>query len=211
MNKKQLEPSRLSLRGWAALEDLSKSIATAAEVEDWSRVSVLVLEIVELSCGGFDRNLFWKDVAEAYAVAMQLNSPTKKFPIMTSKEKGKTMPWEYEGRSWYFWLNTLAKTYGWTPEEIGNLDIDDAIGLYQEIVIDDQMDSEWDWGLSEMSYEYNKSTKKSHFKPLPRPDWMKGIVGKSKPVPKVKMLAKMMPVGEIVILDELGSDTVQSE
>lgn len=210
MNK-NLEPSRLTLRGWATLEDLQKSISTAAEVEDWSKVSALILETVELSCGGFDRNMFWKDVAEAYTVALQLNSPTRKFPIMTSKEKGKTMPWEYEGRSWYFWLNTFAKAYGWSPEEIGNLEIDDAIGLYQEIAIDHQLDNEWDWGLSEMSYEYNKSTKKSHFKPLPRPDWMKGIVDKAKPVRKTRILAKMMPMGEIINLDELGSDTVQSE
>jgi hypothetical protein len=206
--KSRLEPSRLSLRGWAALEDLRRSIDSAAEEGEWSVVPELIFQSIELCCE-VDRDSDWMEVAATYNQILQLNLPTKKFPMLTSKDKGKPMPWEYPGRSWYFWLNVLAKSYGWSAEEIGEMDVDDAIGLYQEIVIDDQLENEWQWGLSEMSYEYNNSTKKSHFKPLPRPDWMKGVVGKPKPVPKIKMPVRMMPVGNIFNLDEPPSSTVQ--
>lgn len=202
MKKKEQTINRLPLRGWAVLDDKQRSIKKAAEEGNYSAIPFYIFEIIELCVEGFDRNSFWMDVAELYNKVQLTNQPTKNFPILTSKEKGKEMPWEYEGRSWYFWLNLFAKTYGWDEEKIGSMDIDDAIGLYQETQIDEQLRQEWEWGLSELSYEYNKSTRKSHFKPLPRPSWMKPIAPARTVIKKTKIPAAMMPQGQIVFLDE---------
>lgn len=196
------KPRRLTLRGWAAMDDLYRQIKSRAEDGEWFLVPELVFKILELNSKKVDRDLFWADVVQNFNDFLELNSPRKEFPILTSREKSKTMPWEYPGRSWYFWLNLFAKTYGWSEEKIASLDIDDAIGLYQEAIIEEQLEREWQWGLSEIAYEYNKSTKKSHLKALPRPDWMKAVVGKPKPV-KTRLIHKdAMPIGMVVNLDE---------
>ena len=78
------------------------------------------------------------------------------------------------------------------------LDIDTAIGLYQEISIDDQFEKEWEWSLSEIAFPYNQSTKKQEYKPLERPEWMLPISPKQ--LPTMKMRKDMMPVGNIVDL-----------
>lgn len=208
MKKKQVNPRRLTLRGWAAIDDLRRDIEKASRENDWSAVPEFIFKTVEL-CGEVDRNSDWQIVAELYTKIVELNQPTKKFPVLTTREKGKEMPWEYSGRSWYFWLNLFAKNYGWDMDKIGEMDIDDAIGLFQEIQIDSQMQQEWEYGLSELAYPYNPSTKKSHFKALPRPDWMKPIMGKSVPVKERKIHRDAMPAGTIINLDEQPPNIVQ--
>jgi hypothetical protein len=132
-----------------------------------------------------------------------------KFPILTSKDKQKPLPWEYDGRTWYFWLNTFAEHYGWDDERVGNMDIDTAIGLYQEIQIEEQLKSEFTYGLSEVAYVYDKNTKKSRFSPLPRPQWMLGIAPKDKPVKTYPMPAIALPKGNIVFLDDPKKTTTE--
>ncbi len=199
---------RLTLRGWAAMEDLQKRIKDSSQEGNWSEISDLVFQTIEL-CQKLDRDSFWVDAVETYNKVLQLNQPTKNIPILTSKEKSKPMPWEYQGRAWYFWLNLFAKAYGWDAEKVGALDIDDAVALYQEIVIDEQLEKEWNWGLSEISYEYNKTTKKSVFRPLPRPDWMKRVIGKPQPVRERKIHSSAVPAGIIINLDETAPDKIQ--
>ena len=202
-NKKTI-PHRLPLRGWAVLEDVRRKIDHEAEWGRWSLIPDLIFQSINI-CTEKDtdhQDSFWLDVVELYNKAIEANSPRKVLPILTSKEKSKPMPWEYEGRTWYFWLNLFAKSYGWDAEKIGALDIDDAIALYQETVIDEQLENEWDWGLSEISYEYVPSTKKSKFRPLPRPSWMLGVAPQAKkPEKKIKILKKMLPQGNVVSLD----------
>ena len=202
MNKRKIQPRRLNLRGWAVLDSLRREIDRAVEAGDWSAIPEYLYQTIETCVDKFDRNMYWEDAASLYNQSVEVNAPGRKFPILTSKEKGKEMPWEYRGRSWYFWCNLFAKNYGWDMDMIGDMDIDDAIGLFQEISIDEQMEKEWNYGLSEVSYEYNSSTKKSHYKPLPRPDWMRPMVGKQTPVKKVRMPAAMAPTGMIIGLDE---------
>ena len=186
------------------MEDIRRKIDHEAEWGRWSLIPDLIFQSINI-CTEKDtdhQDSFWIDVVELYNKAIEANSPRKILPILTSREKSKPMPWEYEGRTWYFWLNLFAKSYGWDTEKIGALDIDDAIALYQEIVIDEQLENEWDWGLSEISYEYVPSTKKSKFRPLPRPSWMLGVAPQAKkPEKKIKILKKMLPQGNVVSLD----------
>lgn len=207
----KVNPRRLTLRGWASLDDLRRSIDKSAKEENWSAIPDLIFRTIELCVDNFDRESFWMDAAQLYDESIKANEPTKQFPILTTKDKSKPLPWEYEGRSWFFWLHTLAKNYGWGAEEIGKLDLDDAIGLYQETLIDDQLDKEWDYGLSEIAYPYNSSTKKSVFKPMERPSWMKPIAPKNTPVRKTKIPVASMPIGNIVNLDEVHTSATQSK
>lgn len=137
----------------------------------------------------------WYEVISAYSEVVILNSPTIKFPVLFGEEsKNEKMPWEYTGRSWYFWLHLFASNYGWSEEHIGELDIDTAIGLYQEILLGDQLDREWHYGLSEVAYQYNSGTKKNEYKPLDRPTWMLPMAPKQLPV--VKIRKDLMPIGQ---------------
>ena len=95
----------------------------------------------------------------------------------------------------------MAKAYGWTEEYISNLEIETGLALIQEAIVDDQLNKEWEWSLTEIAYEYDKGSKTSKFRALPRPDWMGG--GK-KPPKKTTMLKVMLPVGYIENVSGMG-------
>jgi hypothetical protein len=200
MNINEAKPRRLTLRGWASLDDIRRRISDRVDEGKWSSIPDLIFETIELT-GKVNRDSPWFDIVKLYSEILELNTPTKKFPVLTSKEKGKPLPWEYEGRSWYFWLHLFSSSYGWSEWDIGNLDIDSALGLYQEILIDDQLHNEWEWGLSETAYSYDKGSKKMRFNRLPRPDWMRPIAGEAKPVKMYKMPAQGVPMGVVIALD----------
>src|SRR5215207_8096153 len=102
MNKKTtLKPRRLSLKGWAILDDLNRTIRNKAEEGDWSAVPHLIFQSIEQCVEGFDRDSFWLDSAQLYNEVQEANRPTKPFPMLKSREKGKPLAWEYEGRTWY--------------------------------------------------------------------------------------------------------------
>lgn len=196
------KPRRLPLREWADLDDIRQKMDAGIEKGDVVGVSELILKTIE-ACGVKAKsNAPWFYTVQIYSECLLENAPRKKFPILMSKEKSKKMPWEYEGRTWYFWLNMFADRYGWSEDQIGRLDIDDAIGLYQEILVERQIRDEFEWGLHEVAYEYIPATKKSKYRPLPRPDWMVQYApGEKKPVKKTKILKAMMPVGNIETID----------
>src|SRR3990170_9061208 len=143
--KSTLKPRRLTLRGWAALDDIGRSISEAAKEGRWQDVPELIHQTIELAVDKLDRNAFWMEVVELYNQTLEANLPIKKFPLLTSKEKSRPMPWEYPGRSWFFWLNLFAGKYGWDEWRVGGLDIDTAIGLDQGILIDEQVEQEGSW------------------------------------------------------------------
>lgn len=192
---------RLKFKQWIQLDDVRKKIEKETEEGKWQKIPDLIFQFIFL-CGYEIDDPPWMEVQKIYVQAVSENQPRIAFPLFRSKEKGKDTAWDYEERSWYFWLNLFARTYGWTVEDVEDLDLDDVMGLYQEILVDEQMEKEWEWGLSEMAYPYNKSTKKQHFKPLSRPDWMV-IHPSNQPVKKVKIPIKALPVGVIINLDEM--------
>ncbi len=193
--------NRLTLRDWSKLDDIRQKMSSEAEMGRWQLIPNLIFESV-LLCGAEIEDPSWNEVSELYVEAIKVNQPRIKFPIFNSKEKGKNKPWEYQGRTWYFWLNTLASRYGWSAEQIGELDLDDAIGLYEEIIVDEQMEREWGWNLSERAFVYNKTTKQSNYKSLERPDWMSMYdPSEPQPVKKIRIPVKAMPVGVIISLD----------
>jgi hypothetical protein len=195
----KINPSRLTLKGWAALDDLKKQIGDSTNSDIACNFILQSIELAIDERPDWDE-AFWLDVTELFIKTSIANQPTIPFPILTSKAKGDSLPWEYAGRSWFFWLNVFAKRYGWDESSIAALDIDTAVALYQEITVDEQTQREWEWGLSENSISYNSATKKSRFVPLERPDWM-AATAKPRKVVKMKIRADMMPNGNIINLD----------
>lgn len=140
-------------------------------------------------------NLSWIEALGLYIEALVLNLPQKKFPILRKGSNQDRPIWEYEGRTWYFWANKFATNYGWELEYIGNLDVDDAIALFQELETDVQLQKEWEWSKTELAYPYNSSTKTSSFQPLPRPEWMRPV---PQPPKKIRIRKDMLPAGVII-------------
>src|SRR5688572_28561735 len=103
--------NRLSLKGWSHLDDLRQKIASEVEFERWQIIPNLVFDYVT-SCGVEIDDPPWFEVAELYQEAVKLNHPRINFPILSSSEKPKKHPWEYDGRTWFFWLNLFASHYG---------------------------------------------------------------------------------------------------
>ena len=188
---------RLKLKGWARLETLRRQLEEDVSSGDFTKTFKTMIQFIETSSSQAFKweELPWYHFLEVFAKVSEMNAPTIKFPLLVeTKQEGKLPPWEYNGRSWYFWLNLFSSRYGWVESAIENLDIDTAIGLYQEILIDEQLDKEWEWGLSEIAYPYNSSTKKSEFKPLDRPNWMRPMAPTT--IPVVKIRKSLMPVGQ---------------
>jgi len=199
------EIQRAKLRKWLELEDIRDRIFTTASRDNIASEVYLYLSIVF----NVDTTVFevapWYETIEYLLQALRVNTPSKKFPILTTRDNNRTQEsWEYEGRTWYLWANIFAKNYGWTLEYIADLDVDEALGLMEEIMVEDQLRREWEWSLNEIAYPYNPATKKTEFKPLPRPQWMNPPISK----PKVMKIPKdMLPIGVILRAD---SPTIES-
>lgn len=196
---------RLKLKEWTQLEPLKKQLEIAISKNDYQTMFEIMVKVIEMAILPSGQiswiEIPWYDFLGIYYLVLQINAPTIQFPILNSNQREeKKLPWEYEGRSWYFWLNLFAKNYGWREEVIANLDIDTAIGAYQEIAIDEQLQKEWEWGLSEVTYSYDKNTKKSKHTPLQRPTWMHPIIPKQLPV--VRMKKSHLPVGNVIDVQE---------
>lgn len=199
----ELELVRLKLQGWTKLESLKAELDTATSKNDFNLIFNVMVKFIEVavlptpSMVEWDK-LPWYEFLDVYNRVIHLNRPRLDFSILrgNGEKSDKKLPWEYEGRAWYFWLNLFCKNYGWSIDTVANLDIDDAIGLYQELEIGEHMEKEWQWGLSEVAYTYEKSTNKSKLVPMKRPQWMLPLVPKELPV--VRMRRDMLPMGNVI-------------
>jgi len=201
INDVEFEPKRTTLRGWAKLDEIRLAMDEAISTGDFENYFLSASKFVEIA--SVPNNIKWEEVSwfdflTAFFACVEINKPTIPFPILNDiKVKDEKPPWEYSGRSWYFWLNLFASAYGWTQGYVGDLDIDTAIGLYQELEIDDQLQREFTYSLSELAYPYNEKTKKSRYVPLERPNWMRPIVQKPK---KIQISRDLLPLGIVVNL-----------
>lgn len=203
INNRTFKVERSTLRVWVGLNALQEKMKESISKRDYTTYSELVSKYVEMASGieikiAWDK-VPWFELLEAYVLCTTENLIRVEFPILSGSKKSEKLPWEYDGREWHFWLNLFASNYGWDEARIGNLDIDTAIGLYQEISIEGQLDREWWWGLSEIAYPYDTVSKTQKFKPLDRPDWMLPITPQPK---KVKIRQDMLPVGQVINLTE---------
>lgn len=201
LNGKLYTPVRLKLRRWIEFEHIQQEIGKAIRdqnVEEYERkLCILISFVLEVS----EEEILhapWYEQAQAYTEITNVNQ-VKRIPIVQpSHESGRPVPWDYEGRTWFWWIHILSKNYGWSIAQVEELDIDEATALLQEILVEEQLRKEWEWSLTEIAYPYNSTTKKSVFHPLDRPAWMRGVAGVPLPAQKVRFHKHMIPVGRII-------------
>lgn len=150
------------------------------------------------------------DVLTQYMLLEQTKTRILQLPFYANHHRSGTddefqqklpEPWEYKGRQKYLIVHTLAREYGWSMEYIYNLDAYDGMALFQELLLQEQFEKEWQYNLSEKSTKYNKQTKTSTHVPLERPAWMKST--SKKYVFHVKKVPdSAMPIGKVIRSDE---------
>lgn len=146
-----------------------------------------------------------KDVLIAYLQLSRLNRV--KWVLPFQQWQGPPMElevYEYEGRTFAWWIHKLASRYGWTREQIFNLWPEEVACYLQEILVSEFDEHDDRRALSELGYTYDKETGKGTFKPTPRPGWMV----KQRPEKKIRIRKDMLPVGNVIKLDELYKDQI---
>jgi hypothetical protein len=212
------KPQRLKFGEWADREAVATSIAKLGD-RDTKNFSALAIRYVSLSLHipeWWIAKLGWTKAISLFFVSQNYHSP-KKIPLLSGEEKDdKKIGWDYDGRNVPYWIHILASTYSWSVEYIRGLEVDTALALMQEILVNEQLKKEFQWSMSEIAYQYNPSSKKSEFKALPRPNYMQE---KAKEIKLVKLPKALMPMGHIVdmsgmvkVMDErIAQKQVESE
>jgi hypothetical protein len=190
----------LGFRKWIDLENHKKSIAEAVEGSEFPTEVIAYLSTA-FGDKGWEKKP-WKTPVYSMMEGFTKFNP-KPLPLLEAPPNKKKVDWEYEGRTWSYFSHILADAYGWTLEYIGSMDVNEALGHIQEILTNDFLNQEFQHSLSELSYEYNKSTKKSYYKPLTRPYWMRPA---SKPTQVVRIRRDMLPVGYVIDASGLGKE-----
>lgn len=187
--------AKLSFRKWLTLEEAKKKIQSATESGEFPD-KVFDCLSVALSQPANEKEA-WENSVLSLSRVLKDTVPNQSLPLIKDAptESGKPASWDYDGRGWFLWANMLCKAYGWTLEYVAELDFNDALALIQEILTDEQLEKEFYYGLSEVAYPFNKSTKKSIFKPMPRPYWMKAV---SPPIKMQRYRADMLPQGMVI-------------
>ena len=201
LNEQTYSLNRSKFREWVMLESIKENIKETAEHRDVKAFSDAIYSYVSLFMGVEIDELDllpWFDVGYVYLECMAFNQPTLDLPLFMNKyEKHDDVPWDYKERNWYYFVHKLAANYGWSMEQIGELEIDDAFALSQEIASDEQLQREWEYSLSEIAYPYDQASKKSTYKPLQRPFWMMGMKVEGD-LKTTKILKSMIPVGNVI-------------
>lgn len=193
---------RSKLREWLRLEDIRKDILDATEGRDGEKLIASLYSYVSVvSSISIDELMGcpWYEITRAYSKLTVINTPPD-IPFIQPRHKkmqDESVGWDYPNRQFYLWANIIAAAYGWSLDYIAELDIYDALPLIQEILVDDQLQKEWEWGMSQNSYSYDATAKKSKFNPLKRPEWMNANK-KVKEIPNVTIRSGEMPMGMIL-------------
>lgn len=201
-----LQAKPLGFRKWIEQENLKSQLIEEAESEAFpDKVFAYLSASLSIPIKSLEKKS-WENTVQSLLKESAKFSPDRKLPMLKDAPKDSSkVEWDYDGRTWNYYSHLLAHAYGWTLEYIANLGVDEALAHLQEILTDEHLDREFLYGLSEIAYPFNKSTKKSHFKPMTRPYWMRVSV---KPIQKTRMRRSLLPVGEGIDLsgmpDEYG-------
>jgi hypothetical protein len=146
----------------------------------------------------------WENGLNQFITLQQKLSLKHEFAFLQPSDKPVIQKevWDYDGRDFYAWSHILANAYGWTLDTIGEMDVDDALAMIQEAMVESYHKRDWEWRRTEIAYSYDKVTKSSRYVDLPKPDWMK-----QKKLDKVVKVTAMMPKSMIPVgLVHTGSE-----
>lgn len=197
----------LPLGDFFKLSSLTRDLREAFRVKDKKLFDTTLKEILFLQTHGrLSPHNFLDHIKLLYQIIAQnkIQAQVAIFqpPKKEAKDTGEKISWNYDGRTLAIWINAFASAYHWTLNEILNLPLNTAVYLYQEIAVSEQLEREWQYSLTELAYPYNETTKKSEYKPLPRPDWMSVEADKLIPVSKINV--DMLPFGVVEDLSGMG-------
>ena len=194
----EIEYSRPPLKTWLTLEDAKEKIHKAVKSASREAIASSICSYLSIALSlSIDDlvSLPWYEVADAFETVQITNYPQYEFPFLNANVDDRRETWDYEGRTWFIWAHIFAKAFGWNLEYIAELDVDDAIALAQEIAVDNQLEKEFQWMVSEVPHQVEGG-----FKPLQRPRWML-YSAKPPEIKKVKIRKEFMPVGYIIHAD----------
>lgn len=127
---------------------------------------------------------------------IELNSLKTDLPLLRgTASQSKLAPWDYEGRILVMWVHIIASAYGWALDQIRDLFPDEALAFIQEILVDEQLQREWEHAHSPVSYKHDRRGK-AELLSTPRPGWMK-VSGPPKPT---RIPRRLIPTGTIIDL-----------
>lgn len=200
------------LKKWIELESYKEKIVQSVE-QDQKEFPKYFLSYLSVYLGvpyKYFEYADWEMIVTAFYFCIS-KSPQINLPLTSPTNKDvKEEDWSYDGRIWHLYSHMLAKEYGWNLEYISLLQVREALAKIQEILVDEQLEREFYYGLSEVAYAYDQSTQKSKFVPLTRPNWMLPKVEPEKikrfPIPK-----DMLPVGVVVLSDALPDTYLPKE
>jgi hypothetical protein len=183
---------------WIELEEIQNHIIQAVEHKDANKISRYLCQYVSTACSIPMEELTdapWLEIARAYVSVMLENTIGIRLPFAQYEIDKEEVSWEYEGRTWYTYAHRIAREFGWSLEYIGELEVDDAFALMQEMMIENQLHKEWEWSLSDRSYGKDKNSGQWRHFPLPRPPWMED---KPKEPEKILIPKSLLPVGNVI-------------
>lgn len=204
--------TRVRLGQYLRLQAIVEALEEAVEGRDSGAINDAILKYLITAIPGLDRErlrpLPWFELLNAYHQVSTLNTipEATRFAILRRVEerKGRSIPWNYVGRSAIFWTHVIASAYHWSKGAIENLWPEEAIAFIQEIMVEDQLDREFLHSLSDVAYHYDKTTKKSRYKPLARPLFM--IQGTQQKPRRILLHRRMLPIGNVIYPEGVDID-----
>lgn len=152
----------------------------------------------------FYRKASWEKVVGAFYKIVKLTQCHIELPMLApSGGKIQEEPWNYPNHIWNEYVHLLAKNYGWSLEYIYNLRVEVALSALQEILIEQHLEKEYAWMLSERSSYYDSTSKTMKMNPYPRPNWMHKHIDPNKELKKIKIPVGMMPAGNGISQNDL--------
>lgn len=150
------------------------------------------------------------DLLHVVRAVVELNAPRGQPAwsfVSSDGQPSHTRLSDYTGRTLARVVHTLASHYGWHLEEVLELPPELALAHLQECILADRKRREWEHLLSEMSWEYDKGSGKSRYKPLPELPWDAVEERVYTPLP-AKIIEKYYPKGVIVDLTKRSTESL---
>jgi hypothetical protein len=193
--------NRARLGGFIRLQQAREDLYKGADEADNGLITNALYDFLRVALPDLKITDFhsapWFEVFGVYLTIERINTiPDQvEYAILRFAQASKRgVPWDNPMRSTILWVHIIARAYGWSKEQIENLWPEEAVALVQEIMVDDQYEKEFFHSLSQVSYQYNKATKKSNYVPLKRPLWM---TARRKKDIITLMRRDLLPVGKI--------------